>query len=147
MKQIGEVIEGRPLFHIDPTETVRKAARTMSEKNVGCIAVIDDDGMLVGIFSERDVLTRIVAEGRNPDDTLVANVMTKEIIASDPSESVNDALTKMRERNFRHLPVVQGGHLIGMISIRDLLQVDGDANRARATFLNELVTYSPDYES
>ena len=147
MKQIGEVIEGRPLFHIDPTETVRKAARTMSEKNVGCIAVIDDDGMLVGIFSERDVLTRIVAEGRNPDDTLVANVMTKEIIASDPSESVNDALTKMRERNFRHLPVVQGGHLIGMISIRDLLQVDDDANRARASFLKELVTYSPDYES
>ena len=147
MKQIGEVIEGRPLFHIDPTETVRKAARTMSEKNVGCIAVIDDDGMLVGIFSERDVLTRIVAEGRNPDDTLVANVMTKEIIAADPSESVNDALQKMRDRNFRHLPVVEEGHLIGMISIRDLLQVDGDTNRARASFLNELVTYSPDYES
>jgi len=147
MKQIGEVIEGRPLFHVDPTETVRKAARTMSEKNVGCIAVIDDDGMLVGIFSERDVLTRIVAEGRNPDDTLVANVMTKEIIAADPSESVNDALQKMRDRNFRHLPVVEEGHLIGMISIRDLLQVDGDTNRARASFLNELVTYSPDYES
>ena len=147
MKQIGEVIEGRPLFHVDPTETVRKAARTMSEKNVGCIAVIDDDGMLVGIFSERDVLTRIVAEGRNPDDTLVANVMTKEIIAADPSESVNDALQKMRDRNFRHLPVVEEGHLIGMISIRDLLQVDGDTNRARASFLNELVTYSLDYES
>jgi len=147
MKQIGEVIEGRPLFHVDPTETVRKAARTMSEKNVGCIAVIDDDGMLVGIFSERDVLTRIVAEGRNPDETLVANVMTKEIIAADPSESVNDALQKMRDRNFRHLPVVEEGHLIGMISIRDLLQVDGDTNRARASFLNELVTYSPDYES
>jgi len=147
MKQIGEVIEGRPLFHIDPTETVRKAARTMSDKNVGCIAVIDDDGRLVGMFSERDVLTRIVAEGRNPDDTLVANVMTKEIIAAEPTETVNDALTKMRERNFRHLPVVQAGHLIGMISIRDLLQVDGDSSRARASFLNELVTYSPDYES
>ncbi len=147
MKQIGEVIEGRPLFHIDPTETVRKAARTMSEKNVGCIAVIDDDGLLVGIFSERDVLTRIVAEGRNPDDTLVANVMTKEIIAADPSETVNSALQKMRERNFRHLPVVASGHLIGMISIRDLLQVEGDTNRARASFLSELVTYSPDYES
>ena len=147
MKQIGEVIEGRPLFHVDPTETVRKAARTMSDKNVGCIAVIDDDGRLVGMFSERDVLTRIVAEGRNPDDTLVANVMTKEIIAADPKESVNDALQKMRERNFRHLPVVDAGHLIGMISIRDLLQVDGDSSRARASFLNELVTYSPDYES
>lgn len=147
MKQIGEVIEGRPLFRVDPTETVRKAARTMSEKNVGCIAVIDDDDRLVGIFSERDVLTRIVAEGRNPDDTLVANVMTKDIIAADPSESVNEALQKMRDRNFRHLPVVKGGHLIGMISIRDLLQVEGETNRERASFLRDLVTYSPDYDS
>jgi CBS domain-containing protein len=147
MKQIGEVIEGRPLFHVDPTETVRQVARTMSERNIGCIAVIDDDGRLVGIFSERDVLTRIVAEGRNPDDTLVSNVMTKEIIVADPSDNVNDALQKMRDRNFRHLPVVKSGHLIGMISIRDLLQVDGESNRARASFLNDLVTYSPDYES
>jgi CBS domain-containing protein len=147
MKQIGEVIEGRPLFHVDPTDTVRHVARTMSERNIGCIAVIDDDGRLVGIFSERDVLTRIVAEGRNPDDTLVSNVMTKEIIVADPSENVNDALQKMRDRNFRHLPVVKSGHLIGMISIRDLLQVDGETNRARASFLNDLVTYSPDYES
>jgi len=147
MKQIGEVIEGRPLFHVDPTETVRKAARTMSEKNVGCIAVIDDEDHLVGIFSERDVLTRIVAEGRNPDDTLVANVMSKDIVAADPTESVNDALQKMQTRNFRHLPVVKSGRLIGMISIRDLLQVEGETNRARVSFLNELVTYSPDYES
>ena len=147
MKQIGEVIEGRPLFHVDPTDTVRQVAQTMSERNIGCIAVIDDDGHLVGIFSERDVLTRIVAEGRNPDDTLVSNVMTKEIIVADPSENVNDALQKMRDRNFRHLPVVKSGHLIGMISIRDLLQIDGETNRARASFLNDLVTYSPDYES
>ena len=147
MKQIGEVIEGRPLFHVDPTDTVRKAVRTMSDKNVGCIAVIDDGDRLVGLFSERDVLTRIVAEGRDPDQTLVANVMTKDLIVVDPSETVNDALTKMHERNFRHLPVVKSGQLIGMISIRDLLKVDGDSSRARATFLTELVTYSPDYES
>jgi CBS domain-containing protein len=88
-----------------------------------------------------------VAEGRNPEETPVETVMTKEIIVADPSEGVNDALQKMHERNFRHLPVVKGGNLIGMISIRDLLQVDGETNRARATFLNELVTYSPDYES
>src|ERR1043166_6721173 len=91
MKQIGEVIEGRPLFRVDPTETVRKAARTMSEKNVGCIAVIDDDDRLVGIFSERDVLTRIVAEGRNPDDTLVANVMTKDKKGPPPPKKASAA--------------------------------------------------------
>jgi len=146
MRQIGEIIEGHPLFHVPSTASVRDVARTMSERNIGAIAVLDS-GKLVGIFSERDVLTRIVAEGRNPDDTRVDSVMTKDMIVAAPADDINDALQKMHERNCRHLPVVQGGNLVGMISIRDLLQVDDDANRAKATFLNELVTYSPDYET
>jgi CBS domain-containing protein len=146
MRQIGEIIEGHPLFHVPSTSTVRDAARTMSARNVGAIAVLDS-GKLVGIFSERDVLTRVVVEGRNPDDTRVESVMTKDIIVAAPADDINDALQKMHECNCRHLPVVQGGNLVGMISIRDLLQVDDDANRAKATFLRELVTYSPDYET
>ena len=146
MKQIGEIIEGHPLFHVPSTATVRDVARTMSEHNIGAIAVLDA-GKLVGIFSERDVLTRIVAEGRNPDETRVDSVMTKDIIVAAPADDINDALQKMHDCNCRHLPVVHGGNLVGMISIRDLLQVDDDANRAKATFLSELVTYSPDYET
>jgi CBS domain-containing protein len=146
MRQIGEIIEGHPLFHVPSTSTVRDVARTMSDRNIGAIAVLDS-GKLVGIFSERDVLTRIVAEGRNPDDTRVDSVMRKDIIVASPGDDINDALQKMHECNCRHLPVVQGGNLVGMISIRDLLKVDDDANRAKATFLRELVTYSPDYET
>jgi len=146
MRQIGEIIEGHPLFHVPSTATVRDVARTMSARNVGAIAVLDG-GKLVGIFSERDVLTRIVAEGRNPDDTRVDSVMTKDIIVAAPTDDMNKALQKMHDCNCRHLPVVQGGNLVGMISIRDLLQVDDDDNRAKATFLRELVTYSPDYET
>jgi len=146
MKQIGEIIEGHPLFHIAPAATVRDAARTMSKNKIGAIAVLDA-GKLVGIFSERDVLTRIVADGRNPDETLVDSVMTKDIIVAAPADDINDALQKMQDCNCRHLPVVHGGRLVGMISIRDLLQVDDDDNRAQATFLRELVTYSPDYET
>jgi len=146
MRQIGEIIEGHPLFHVPSTASVRDVARTMSERNIGAIAVLDS-GKLVGIFSERDVLTRIVAEGRNPDDTRVESVMTRDIIVAAPADDINEALQKMHECNCRHLPVVQGGNLVGMISIRDLLKVDDDANRAKATFLRELVTYSPDYET
>lgn len=146
MRQIGEIIEGHPLFHVPSTASVRDVARTMSERNIGAIAVLDS-GKLVGIFSERDVLTRIVAEGRNPDETRVDSVMTRDIIVAAPADDINDALQKMHECNCRHLPVVQGGNLVGMISIRDLLRVDDDANRAKATFLRELVTYSPDYET
>jgi CBS domain-containing protein len=146
MKQIGEIIEGHPLFHVSPAATVREVARTMSEHKIGAIAVLDA-GKLVGIFSERDVLTRIVAEGRNPEDTCVDSVMTKDIIVAAPADDINEALQKMHDCNCRHLPIVESGRLVGMISIRDLLQVDDDDNRAQATFLRELVTYSPDYET
>ena len=146
MKLIGEIIQGRTLVHAKPSDSVRDVARTMSDCNIGAIAVLDA-GRLAGIFSERDVVTRIVAEGRNPDETRVDSVMTKDLFVAGPDDDINDALQKMHECNCRHLPVVHRGNLVGMISIRDLLKVDDDANRARATFLNELVTYSPDYET
>jgi len=146
MRKIGEIIDGRSLVHAAPSDTVRDAARKMTERNIGAIAILDD-GKLVGIFSERDVLWRILVEGRDPDATLVGTVMTKDIVIATPSDDINEALQKMRECNCRHLPVVQSGKLMGMISIRDLLQIDDDANRAKASFLRELVTYSPDYET
>jgi Predicted signal-transduction protein containing cAMP-binding and CBS domains len=146
MRLIGEIIEGRSLVYAAPSDSVRDVARTMSDHNVGAIAVIDE-GKLVGIFSERDVLTRIVAEGRNPDETRVDSVMTRDLMVADPGDDIDDALQKMHACNCRHLPVVDRGRLAGMISIRDLLKVDDDANRARATFLRELVTYSLDYET
>jgi CBS domain-containing protein len=146
MKTIGEIIEGHPLFHVLSTASVRDVARTMSEHKIGAIAVLDS-GKLVGIFSERDVLTRIVAEGRNPEDTRVDSVMTKDIVVAAPADDINEALQKMHAHSCRHLPVVQGGNLLGMISIRDLLQIDDDANREKASFLRDLVTYSPDYET
>ena len=146
MKQIAELIEGHPLFHADATATVRNVARQMTESNVGAIAVLDR-GTLVGIFSERDLMTRVVAAGLDPDGTDVASVMTRELVVADPVEDVDSALRKMNTLGCRHLPVVTGGNLVGMLSIRDLLRVDGDTSRERASFLNELVTYSPDYES
>jgi CBS domain-containing protein len=146
MKAIAEIIEGHPLIHANPSDNVREVARLMAERNVGAIAVLDS-GRLVGVFSERDLMARVVAPGLNPDDTPVSKVMTKELIAADAGDSVGDALQKMNDRKCRHLPVVRSGKLIGMLSIRDLLQIDDETNRQRASFLNELVTYSPDYET
>lgn len=146
MKQIGEIIEGHSLYHVSPSANVRDAARTMSDRNIGAIAVLDS-GKLVGIFSERDVLTRVVAAGLDPEATNVDAVMTKDLVVAGPGDDINDALQKMHAVNCRHLPVVDRGNLVGVISIRDLLQVDDDLNRARAGFLRELVTYSPDYDS
>lgn len=146
MKQIAELINRRPLVHAAPTETVRDAARRMSEKNVGAVAVLDG-GKLVGIFSERDVLNRVVAKGLDPDKTRVGEVMTKELVVASTNEDAEDALQKMFSRRCRHLPVVEEGNLVGMISLRDLFQVEEEMIKEKASFLKELVTYSPDYES
>jgi CBS domain-containing protein len=146
MKQIAELIEGRPLFHADSFEMVRDVAKRMSAENIGAVAVLDA-GKLVGIFSERDVMARVVAPGLNPDKTSVSSVMTKDIVVGAPHDDFDDALQKMHSIGCRHLPVVDDGNLVGMISIRDLLEVDDSMYRERATFLSELVTYSRDYES
>ena len=146
MKQIAELIEGQILTVIEPGWTVRSAAERMAERNIGAVAVVEK-GTLAGVFSERDIMSRVVAKGLDPDDTAVHTVMTREIVVADPREHVDAALQKMHSIGSRHLPVVHDGKLVGMISIRDLLEVDDAQQRAKATFLSELVTYSPDYES
>lgn len=146
MKQIGELIEGQTLTVIEPGWSVRNAAERMTERNIGAVAVVEK-GTLAGVFSERDIMSRVVARGLNPDSTEVSDVMSRELVVAAPSEDVLSAIQKMHSIGSRHLPVVDDGKLVGMISIRDLLEVDDRDQRAKATFLSELVTYSPDYES
>src|SRR5947207_2269495 len=97
MKAIAEIIEGHPLIHANPSDKVREVARMMAERNVGAIAVLDS-GRLVGVFSERDLMARVVATGLDPDDTPVSNVMTKELIVAEAGEGVDGALQKMHEQ-------------------------------------------------
>ena len=86
MKQIGELIEGQSLMVIEPGLKVRAAAQQMSERNIGAVAVVEA-GRLAGIFSERDLMARVVAEGLNPDDTPVNVVMSKELVVASPYEN------------------------------------------------------------
>ncbi len=147
MKQIAELIEGRPLYHAEISQSVREVVQQMTDKNIGAIAVLDDSGKLAGVFSERDLMTRIVVPGLDPAATPVSKVMTRSLLVADPVEDVGTALQKMKSIGCRHLPVLDHGNLVGMISLRDLLVVDGETSREKARFLRELVTYSPDYES
>ena len=146
MRQIAELIEGHPLHHANTSQSVRDVARLMTERNVGAVAVLDS-GKLVGVFSERDLMARVVAPGLDPDKTAVENVMTRNIMVASPRDDIHTAMQKMSSLGCRHLPVVEGGSLLGMLSIRDLLMIDDEDQRKRASFLSELVTYSPDYES
>ena len=146
MRHIADIIEGKPLIYVAPSESVRDVAKRMAEKNIGAVPVLDE-GKLVGMFTERDLMTRVVAKDRDPAKTNVAAVMTRQIVAADPTESVHECIQKMQSLSCRHLPVVDEGKLIAMISLRDLLQVEAEEEKHKVDFLSELVTYSADYES
>lgn len=100
--------------------TVEQAAQMMAERRIGAVLVVGEDGKLAGIFTERDALVRVVAWQRSPAATLVAEVMTPGPDTIQTDTSVQIALDQMAERGYRHLPVLHGDTIYGIISIRDL---------------------------
>ncbi len=118
-KIIPDVIGGQKLVVADDDATVREAARLMAENAVGAVMIIEGN-TLVGIFTERDLATRVVAPGLDPDRVRLAEVMTRDPDTIRPDETARDALEKMQRCGYRHLPVVNVGTIVGMVSVRDL---------------------------
>jgi CBS domain-containing protein len=123
MATINDIIKDRRVYSIDAERTVLEAARFMMEHSIGALPVLRNDE-LAGIFSERDVMNRVVALGRMPGQTRVSEVMTRNPRSVSPNESIEDCLFLMREFGFRHLPVCEDKRLKGLISLRDLLLLD-----------------------
>lgn len=109
----------RPLEFVAPDTSVTDAIRLMSEHKIGAILVIEDE-RLVGIFTERDALNKVLAAGVDPVETKVSEVMTEEPFSVDPSTTVEEAMGIVTHRKFRHLPVVHNGKVVGIISSGDL---------------------------
>ena len=120
MALIYDLIKDRRVYSIDANNTVLEAARFMMEHNIGALPVLRN-GELAGIFSERDIMNRVVAVGRMPGTTKVSEVMTPNPKAVGIDETVENGLFLMREFGFRHLPITDGKQLKGLISLRDLL--------------------------
>ncbi len=116
---IRELILDQSVAVIEAHITMREAARLMGQRQISALFVPGPDGV-AGVITERDV-TRMVANGRDPERTRVVDVMTKDPVTVAPEQAPIEALRLMRDRNFRHLPVVDQGQLIGVLSIRDLL--------------------------
>lgn len=123
MHSVGDLIGNRPLFTARANWTVRETARFMSEKQIGAVPILEGD-KLAGIFSERDLMSRVVVPGKNPDQILVQEVMTKQVITADVADSPQLCLRKMQQARCRHLPVLRAGKLIGTVSLRELMQED-----------------------
>jgi CBS domain-containing protein len=122
MATVREILarKGSAVFTIGPGASVLEAALLMNEHKIGSLVVIDD-GQVVGIFTERDVLQRVVGDQRDPARTPVGEVMTTEIVCCTPETTIAEARGAMKNRRVRHLPLVDGDHrLLGLISIGDL---------------------------
>ncbi|HWX25265.1 MAG TPA: CBS domain-containing protein, partial [Vicinamibacteria bacterium] len=106
MRTLGDVVSGRELYFAKVDQSVRDVARYMSERRVGAVAVMDGD-RLAGIVSERDLMGRVVAPGRDPEATLVADVMTRELVFARKADTHEEGLRRMKQAGCRHLPVVE----------------------------------------
>lgn len=119
-RKISDVIRNQKIHCAEPGTTVRDAACRMAQEKIGAMLIVDN-GLLIGIFTERDVLNRVVAARLDPDTTSVTSVMTKNPQSVKSDRPFSHAMHMMYEGCFRHMPVVEDGKPVGMISIRDAI--------------------------
>ena len=142
MKTIGSLVADRDIYHLSADLSVREASRYMTERRVGAASVLEGS-RLVGILSERDIMARVVAKGLDPDRTRVGDVMTRDLVVANVSDTHEDGLRKMKQAGCRHLPVVQDDRLVGMVAQRDLLQIDLTEKDEEIRWLNAYIHFIP----
>jgi len=143
-RPIAELIaHGGVLLHAAPTTSVRAAVALMTEHNVGALAVLSGGDTLEGIFTERDLLTRVVHESKDPATTPLREVMTADVVVATQDMERRHALHLMEEKHIRHLPVSDGDHLVGMVSMRDLLRFEEQVKDQQLQQMREYVQERP----
>jgi CBS domain-containing protein len=143
MKSIRDIVVAQDTVIVEPTATVAAAARVMAERQIGAVPVVDGD-RVVGVFSERDALTRVVAEGLDPNATRISMVMSSPLVLADISDSCEACLNRMTQAHVRHLIVLDHDRMAGIVSMRDLMAVDLDDKVHTIALLNEYIHYAPD---
>jgi len=123
MSRVLDIVRNRELFSVEEHQTVAEVARKMAELHVGAILVLNG-AQLRGIFSERDLMKRVVLEQRDPKSTPVGEVMTQEVATIDESASIEEAMEEMQAHKCRHLPVTRGAQVAGFLSMRDLMNYE-----------------------
>jgi signal-transduction protein with cAMP-binding, CBS, and nucleotidyltransferase domain len=123
MSQVKDVVHQCQLFSVEEHQTVAEVARAMAGFHVGAILVLNGD-QLCGIFSERDLMMRVVLERRDPDRTPVREVMTTDVCTIEECASPEEAMEAMQVNNCRHLPVTRDGHVVAFLSMRDLMNYE-----------------------
>lgn len=138
MENIKELLTHREVYTVKKGTSIRDVVYYMSEKRVGLVPVMDE-GKLVGVFSERDLVQRVIAKNINLEDTKVEGVMTSKLIIAKIDESNESVLTKMKEANTRHILVIEGDKLAGVVSMRDLLELHLTDYKTTVEVLNNYI--------
>ena len=125
MKPVSELFNnrtgnGNALWSVKPDDTVFEAIKVLAEKGVGALMVMEK-GKLVGIVSERDYTRKIALQGKNSKEALVREIMTPNVLVVTPKTRTRECMAIMSEKNIRHLPVIDGDTIVGMLSIRDIM--------------------------
>jgi CBS domain-containing protein len=142
MKTLGELILGKPLFFVEKGQSVQKVAEYMAQNNVGGVPVLDH-GRMAGIFSERDLMNRCVAMNLDLHNTLIDEVMTRKVIFMEVHDTYEDCINLMRQEGIRHVPIRDGDKLVGVISLRDLMQLDVEEKEQKIDILHSYIHYNP----
>ena len=138
---IGAILahKGSEVWSIGPNAMVFDAIQLMADKNVGALPVVDK-GELVGIISERDYTRKVILKGKSSKDTPVRDIMTQEPVTAHPADSVGECMQVMTDKRVRHLPVMEGGKMVGLISIGDLVRRIISAQTATIDNLEKYIT-------
>ena len=140
METVRRVLEkkGRAVWTVRPDVMVIEALHLMAEKDVGALLVLDTQAQLVGIISERDYARKVILKGKSSLDTPVREIMTQAVVSVRPDRTVEDCMALMTARRVRHLPVLAGGQVVGVVSIGDLVKASLDE---KDFLIRQLETY------
>lgn len=143
--KIRQILQGKTvnaLYSVSSDQTVLDALRLMADKNIGAVLVVDK-GVLTGIFSERDYARKVILKDRHSDDTLIADVMTANVITIGLDQRLEECMQIMSDKHIRHLPVMDGGELKGIISINDVVTAIIIDQKTRIDSLESYISGSP----
>jgi CBS domain-containing protein len=142
VNQLSEILDekGRDVLRIEATASVFEAVQQMVEANVGSLLVTEGGGDIAGIVTERDYLRRVTLEGRTDRDTAVGEIMSSPVVIANPDTTIDECMAVMTDRRIRHVPVVEDGEVVGIVSIGDLVKFKSRQQSFEIQYLTDYIT-------
>ncbi len=139
MQTIKEMLSAKKILTVKSGSNIHEIVCFMAEQNIGLVPILADDGKLLGVFSERDLVKRVIAKGLDLHTTKVDNVMSTDLLLADVNETHEQCLKKMQDRGTRHILIVENDKLVGILAMRDLLELDIKAHQETIEVLHKYI--------